>query len=74
MTAQSAQIVVDDEQLMTQKEAAEFLKVTPRTLEKWRYQGGGPEYYRYSARCVRYAQSDLKRWIDERKRKSTSEQ
>jgi hypothetical protein len=31
-------------QLVDQKVAAEMLAVTPHTMERWRYEGVGPEY------------------------------
>jgi predicted DNA-binding transcriptional regulator AlpA len=34
--------------------AAKFLGVSPRTLEKWRRQGIGPEWVRLGARLVLY--------------------
>ena len=42
-----------------EREAAAFLGVSPRTLQKWRRQGGGPVFYRYSRRSIRYCRRDL---------------
>jgi hypothetical protein len=39
--------------------AADFVGVKVRTLEYWRAKRRGPKFVRYSARCVRYLESDL---------------
>jgi excisionase family DNA binding protein len=55
-------------------EAAEYLGVSPRTLEKWRLHGGGPHYCRPPGRhVVRYAVADLDRWLGAGRRRSTSD-
>lgn len=59
--------------LLRPDDAARFLGVEPRTLETWRYRGGGPVFVRISASCVRYDIADLDNWIAERKRRSTSD-
>jgi hypothetical protein len=41
------------------KQAAAYLHVEPRTMEFWRASGRGPRFLKYSARCVRYLESDL---------------
>ena len=60
--------------LLTEGEAAAFLKLTTRALQAWRYQGRGPRYVKISARAVRYRPEDLKAWIETRLRSSTSDQ
>lgn len=62
-----------DEALLVTKTAAQFLNVQPRTLEKWRFLGGGPKFIKYSSRCVRYKLSDLKAWVEKHSRISTSD-
>lgn len=44
-------------------EAANHLRVDPRTLAAWRRRRRGPVYHRYSHRCIRYKLSDLDRWL-----------
>ncbi len=65
--------IEDFDSLVRQEEAAIILGVTPRCLENWRHRGGGPSYVRISARCIRYRRSDLKSWVEERVRTSTSD-
>ena len=59
--------------LITEREAAAYLRMTPRWLQVRRYEGGGPRYVRVSSRCVRYRISDLDAWAAERLRTSTSD-
>jgi excisionase family DNA binding protein len=58
--------------LMTVQEAAEILRLSVSTLNKWRVAGGGPRFVRMGAR-VRYRPSDLNKYVDERTKRSTSE-
>ena len=60
--------------LLSQKEAAKMLGFSTRTLERWRWEGGGPPFVAISARCIRYRQADLEKWIESRvERKMTEE-
>lgn len=54
------------EELLSEKEAARLLGLTPFALRKWRNQRRGPEFIRLSLRCVRYKLADIKAFIDER--------
>lgn len=58
--------------LLTQVEAARLLRLSERTLERLRLQGGGPSYIK-CGRSVRYRIDDIERWIDARVVGSTSE-
>ena len=60
-------------QLVDEQSAAGFLGLTIRTLQGWRYKGGGPQYVRISARCVRYRRLDLRDYAEARLRTSTSD-
>lgn len=59
--------------LINENQASTFLKVTPRTLQAWRYRGGGPRYIKISSRAVRYRVTDLTAWIESKLQGSTSE-
>ncbi|MPZ44229.1 MAG: helix-turn-helix domain-containing protein [Betaproteobacteria bacterium] len=50
---------------LTNDEAAEFLRLSPRTLEKQRVIGGGPRFRKFGRR-VMYALVDLEAWADAR--------
>lgn len=45
---------------LTNNEAADFIRQSPRTLEKWRSQGRGPAYI--PGRPVSYLLADLDEW------------
>ena len=44
---------------LTQSEASDFLRISPRTLERWRVSAGtGPRFRRFGRRVV-YSSADL---------------
>lgn len=51
--------------VMRTPEAAEFLQVSPRTLEGWRRRGEGPRYSRLGTVVV-YTVGDLQAFVNER--------
>lgn len=53
-------------------QAADFLKISPRTLEKHRVIGGGPQFRKLGRRVV-YALADLEAWANERVCSNTSD-
>lgn len=55
---------------LTNDEAAAFLRLSPRTLEKQRVIGGGPRFHKFGRR-VMYALSDLEAWADARSFEAT---
>jgi hypothetical protein len=57
---------------LTTAEAANWLRLSPRTLEKWRVLGGGPRFRKFGADVV-YALSDLQVWSDGRICETTSD-
>ena len=57
--------------LLNEKEAAELLRLSPRTLQSWRVSGGGPTY-RKLGRAVRYDRSQLDAWVSARSIAHTS--
>lgn len=50
---------------LTTREAAEFLRVKPETLEQWRWRGYGPLFTKVG-RTVRYRQSALDAFANDR--------
>jgi hypothetical protein len=55
-------------------DAARFVGLSPRTLEKLRVHGGGPPYSRPPGRhFVVYAVDDLEQWLGAGRRRTTSE-
>ena len=57
---------------LTNDEAAEFLRLSPRTLEKQRVIGGGPRFRKFGRRVV-YAVDDLETWANARSFEMTSD-
>ena len=57
---------------LTNDEAAEYLRQSPRTLEKQRVLGGGPKFRKFGRR-VMYAVADLDAWATDRSFESTSD-
>jgi excisionase family DNA binding protein len=58
--------------LLKPDEAATFLGMGVSTLAKLRIGGTCPAFRKFG-RSVRYSRDDLRRWSDERARRSTSE-
>jgi predicted DNA-binding transcriptional regulator AlpA len=59
-------------ELLTPKEAAQFLRLSVSFLAKARMRGDGPRYRKLS-RAVRYLKSDLSDWLKACAKTSTSE-
>jgi excisionase family DNA binding protein len=58
--------------LLTQREAAGYLRLSERTLERLRVTGTGPVYVK-AGRRVLYREADLEAWIASRLMHSTSQ-
>jgi excisionase family DNA binding protein len=59
--------------LLTQDEAAKFLKLSVRTVERLRVTGTGPKFLKIR-NSVRYRQEDVQSWVASRLVGSTSEE
>lgn len=51
--------------LLTPEEAAAILRLSPRSLERWRYARNGPPYVRVMG-SVRYEAASLEAWLRSR--------
>ena len=58
--------------LIDEKQAAALLHVSVKSLQGWRYRGGGPGFVKLG-RSVRYAMTDLEDFVLEARRTSTSD-
>jgi predicted DNA-binding transcriptional regulator AlpA len=58
--------------LLSQRQAADLLCLSERTLERWRVSGDGPSFIKLGRR-VAYRECDLIEWVESRRRTSTSE-
>ena len=59
--------------LLFTAEAAFLLGLSPRTLEALRLRGNGPPFLALTPKAVRYHRGDLEKWIEARRRVSTSD-
>ncbi len=58
--------------LLDQKQAAQLLGLSVRTLERHRLEGTGPTFVRLG-RLVRYRAADIAAWVEASARTSTSD-
>jgi len=58
--------------LLNQTQAASFLKLSKRTLERYRCYGGGPPFCKLGRRTM-YRQADLLDWVNARIFNNTAE-
>lgn len=63
-------VVQPSARYLSNDEAAAFLRLSPRTLEKLRVIGGGPRFRKFGRR-VMYAVADLEAWADARSFENT---
>ena len=64
------------EPFVPEVEAAKFLNVSVRTMQRWRTEppaGGGPQFFKLGPKRVVYCLSVLGRWAEGRAFNSTSE-
>lgn len=59
--------------LLTTKQAANILGLSPNTLNQWRNLKRGPKFHKLE-KSVRYLESDLLEYIQEKTREGTSRQ
>ncbi len=59
--------------LINETAFAEYLNLSVRTIQGFRYKGGGPRFVRISSRCVKYRRIDGREWAEARLCSSTSE-
>ncbi len=58
--------------ILTTKEAADYVRLGKPTLERFRISGDGPPYCKLGG-AVRYRKADLDGWLESRLTHSTSE-
>ena len=62
----------DDPVYLDTTGAAGLLGLSPRTLDRYRVTGEGPEFFRFGNR-IRYLKSDVLAWARARRLRSTSD-
>jgi excisionase family DNA binding protein len=54
-----------EERLLTEKQVADYLNVTVRTVQRWRAEGTGPPVL-YANNRPRYRRADVEAWLQRR--------
>jgi DNA-binding transcriptional MerR regulator len=57
---------------LTERETADLLRVSVRTLQRWRLTGLGPRFCAFGGRRL-YARKDILTWCEAQRRTSTSD-
>lgn len=60
--------------MLTEEEAATYLRVKRHTLKRKRWNGTGPRYVKLGQRSITYRKRQLDEWIESMSRSSTSDQ
>ena len=55
---------------LTQRETAELLRVSSRTLRDWRRTGTGPPFSRVGTKLIRYLKADVDAWVAKTRQES----
>lgn len=59
--------------LLTPLQVADWLDLSPNTVNQWRYLKRGPRYLKIG-KNVRYSEEDVVAWLDQQTRTGTSHQ
>jgi len=54
-------------QLLSERDLARIMQVSPITVRRWRALRTGPEFVRCTRRVIRYEQESVNRWLMARK-------
>src|SRR6516165_585618 len=57
---------VNDDVYLNEKELSALLKVSPRTVQRWRENGQGPPFSRIGTRSIRYSLKSCRTWAENR--------
>ena len=50
---------------LSESEAADYLGISKKTLQRWRFDHKGPAYAKLNGKLIRYHQADLDEWVDQ---------
>lgn len=53
-----------EDRIMDTEELARYMGVKPRTVQDWRHEAIGPDYFKLGSGRVRYRMSAVTAWID----------
>ena len=63
---------MEKEEYFNTKEVAKYMKISPRTIERWRTEGQGPEYHKVGRKVI-YNVSDINAYLASNKYSHTSQ-
>lgn len=52
-----------DKKFLTEREAAEYLRLSPKTLRRWRKAGAGPRFVRIGGTAIRYSTTEIESFV-----------
>jgi len=55
-------MITEETDLLTPLETARFLRISPKTLPRWRWEGTGPTFVRVG-RKILYRREDLEKFV-----------
>ena len=50
---------------LTESEAADYLGISKKTLQRWRFDHKGPAYAKLNNKLIRYRLADLDDWMNQ---------
>ena len=50
---------------LSEQQAAQYLRVSVKTLQRWRFDHKGPAYAKLNGKLIRNHQADLDEWMDQ---------
>jgi predicted DNA-binding transcriptional regulator AlpA len=53
----------ENQRVLTEQEAAQYLGIQAKTLQKWRLSKKGPKHLQISSKLVRYRFQDIEDWL-----------
>jgi predicted DNA-binding transcriptional regulator AlpA len=64
--------MASDDRLLSEGEAAEYLGLSPHTLNRWRVVRAGPPFIKIGAKAVRYRLPDLAAWVESQRKQTNT--
>jgi predicted DNA-binding transcriptional regulator AlpA len=52
---------------LLESEAPEYLSISKKTLQRWRFDRKGPTYAKLNNKLIRYSRSDLDDWMQQQR-------
>jgi predicted DNA-binding transcriptional regulator AlpA len=65
LTKETYMVTQDSPTILKEGEAAKYLSVSTKTLQRWRFDHRGPDYVRFNNKLIRYPISLLNAWLDQ---------